>query len=48
MNSFQKIGTLFEIKNGVVLAAIRIHGTLIDRRRYKPFVNTFTKKYCKI
>src|ERR1044072_5262423 len=48
MNSYQKIGTLFEIKNGVVLAAIDIHGTLIDRRRYDPFVNSYTKNYCKI
>ena len=48
MNSYQKIGTLFEIKNGVVSAAICIHGTLIDRCRYRPFVNCVTKKYCKI
>lgn len=48
MNSFQKNGTLFDIKNGVVLAAIGVHGTLINRRCYNPFINSFTKKYCKI
>ncbi|MCS3801540.1 hypothetical protein GGD38_006934 [Chitinophagaceae bacterium OAS944] len=48
MNSYQKIGTLFEIKNGVVSAAIGEYGTLIVRRRYSPFVNCFSKKNCKI
>ena len=48
MNSYQKNGTLFEIKNGVVPAGIGVHGTLIDQHGYGPFFNSFTKKYCKI
>lgn len=48
MNSYQKNGTLFDTKNGVDPAAIGEYGTLIDWRRYNPFVNCFIKKYCKI
>jgi hypothetical protein len=50
MNSFQKNGTLFETKNGIVpgLIAIGVHQTtLISLLRYEPFVNSFIKKHCK-
>lgn len=46
MNSYQKIGTLFEIKNGIVPGqiAIDVHPTtLIHLLRYEPFVNPFIK-----
>jgi hypothetical protein len=47
MNSYQKIGTLFEIKNGVVPAAIGVPEPLIMPHRYTAFVNCFIKKYRK-
>ena len=45
MNSYQKIGTLFETNNGIVpgLTAIGVYGTLTERHRYKPFGNFFIK-----
>lgn len=50
MNSYQKIGTLFEIKNGIVPGqiAIGVHQTtLICLLRCESIVNSFIKKYCK-
>ena len=46
MKSYQKIGTLFESKNGIVpdQIAIGLHSTtLICLLRYDPFVNPFIK-----
>lgn len=46
MNSYQKIGTLFETKNGIVPGqiAIGVHPTtLICLLRYEPLVNPFIK-----
>ena len=46
MKSFQKFGTLFETKNGIVPGqiAIGVHSTtLIHLLRYEPFVNPFIK-----
>jgi hypothetical protein len=46
MNSYQKIGTLFETNNGIVpgqIAAIDVHRTLTEQHRYKPFGNCFLK-----
>ena len=46
MNSYQKIGTLFETNNGIVpgLTAIDVYGTSTEQHRYKRFGNCFIKK----
>jgi hypothetical protein len=45
MNSYQKIGTPFEINNGIVpgQTALNVHRTLMERHRYKHFDNCFIK-----